>query len=99
MEEYKEIIQIIKQILIGGIASGIHYLYTVAKGTKFEWLGLALNMAIGSFTGWMVGQFLPADVAYHDGIIAIAGISAFQLIEIVEGKAGDLYKFINPFKK
>lgn len=90
---------LLKQLFIGGIAAGVHYIYTVLRGVNFEWIAFFLNISIGSFVGWLTGEFIGDDVPYHDGLIAIAGISAFKLIDAVEHRSGDLVDFIIKNKK
>lgn len=90
---------IAKQLFIGGVAAAVHYLYLVAKGVNFEWVTFFLNFAIGSFIGWVAGEFLGENVPYHNGFVALAGISAFEIMRIIEEKPKEILNLLNKVKK
>lgn len=95
-----EVMIAIKQLLIGGIASFVHYLYLIAiKKEVFSVIQMLLNILIGSFCGWLTGQFIDDSTPYHNGVIAIAGITCFQLIELIEKKPKQIFDIINKVKK
>jgi len=85
----------LKQLIIGGVACGIHYLYGVAKNKhKFQIYILFLNVVIGGFVGWLTGEFLLENMGLaSDFWVAIAGISAFKIMEFIEERPEELIKF------
>jgi len=67
-----------------------NYLYAhVTRNVPLNWLRFLTNIALGFFIGQVVGDFLPADFAYRDGTLLIAGFSVYPLLQILEIKGGE----------
>ena len=70
--------------LAGGVAKQCQVLL---KGDeKFSLVRFSLHIGLAVFTGITVGSFIPADVAYRDGIMLMIGFTAQPLLEIMEVK-------------
>lgn len=70
--------------LAGGIAKQCQVLL---KGdTKFSFVRFVLHIGLAVFAGVTAGSFIPADVAYRDGVMLMIGFTAQPLLEILEVK-------------
>lgn len=70
--------------LAGGVAKQCQVLL---KGdTKFSLLRFSLHIGLAVFAGITAGSFIPADVAYRDGVMLMIGFTAQPLLEIMEVK-------------
>jgi len=85
--------------MIGGLGGIAHNLLLVFRGERFSLWLFCVNVVLAGFCGWLIGEFLPADVTARDGIIGISGFSAIKILEFVEaqGVVG-LLKLLNPKK-
>lgn len=70
--------------LAGGVAKQCQVLL---KGDEiFSLVRFSLHIGLAVFTGITVGSFIPADVAYRDGVMLMIGFTAQPLLEIMEVK-------------
>ena len=54
-----------------------------------------INLFLAFFIGYVVGQFLPENTVYRDGLLAISGFSSFPILTLIEKKfAPYIVKFI-----
>lgn len=70
--------------LAGGVAKQCQMLL---KGdTAFSLVRFVLHIGLAVFAGVTAGSFIPADVAYRDGVMLLIGFTAQPLLEIMEVK-------------
>lgn len=82
-----------KDVLLGLIGGLISYLFDYSKAKRngneafiFRTSSMVINMALGAFVGYIVGTLLPADTAGRDAIIALSGVTSYNILLIAESK-------------
>jgi len=83
----------IKDIVLG-MAGGIAaYLFDYSKAKRegdadFRFLvsSMLINMALGAFVAYIIGSVISEDVTYRNAIIALSGVTAFQIILLAESR-------------
>lgn len=79
--------------LFGGIA---YYLYTISKGSHFQSRIFMIHAFLSFFIGWLVGEFIPNDMTYKYGMVAVSGFFALEIIKLLEKKLPILFdKYID----
>lgn len=70
--------------LLGGLGGISSYLYTLMKQNRpFKISGFLLNTFLAFFIGNVIGSFIPLNYEYRDGILMVAGFSAFPILELI----------------
>ncbi|WP_062260374.1 phage holin family protein [Endozoicomonas arenosclerae] len=67
---------------IGGTAKYLHDLQSGRK--KHSWPGYLISSVMCALTGIIVGEFIPETMQMRDGLIAMSGVCAFQLLTVLE---------------
>lgn len=76
--------------LFGGGAS---YVYdTVKKGKKFNIALFLANLFLAFFVGNVVGEFIPHELHYRDGLIMICGFSTWPVLDLLQDRGLALIK-------
>lgn len=72
----------------GGVAA---YVYGNVKGDKpFKFSGFLISIFLAFFIGNLIGSFIPKQFEYRDGILLIAGYSAFPILALLESKGKEI---------
>ena len=107
MNEYAEwfepIIRMLKSFLpvgllswIGGTAKYLHDLKTGKQ--EHNWRSYLISSGVSVLTGIIVGLFIPQTEGFYirDGLIALSGVCAFQVITVLEDMGvGVIKRFIS----
>ena len=81
-DKYQELLHTGGLAAIGGAAK---YLYDYAKNKgQFSWLMLLVNIAVAFFAGAVIGEFIPADNSYRDGLLMVSGFCCYPFLGAVE---------------
>ncbi len=82
----------IQELTVGGIGGIVAYMveYKRAKAADDEhkWSNMTMwiHLFMGSFMAYVVGQFMPADMTYRDGLIGLVGLTSYSIIGLVENR-------------
>ena len=61
-----------------------YYLYLVSKWQKFLMSMFLINLFLAFFIGYIAWQFIGADIAFRDWLLAISWFTSFPLLSILE---------------
>lgn len=95
IEEVNQIIVIImllKDALFGVLGGFISYLFDYSKANRnneefvFRFSSLYINMALGGFIGYVIGNLLELDVFGRNTLICFSGFSAYSILLIAESR-------------
>lgn len=95
IEEVNQIIVIImllKDALFGVLGGFISYLFDYSKANRnkeefvFRFSSLYINMALGGFIGYAIGNLLELDVFGRNALICFSGFSAYSILLIAESR-------------
>ena len=71
---------LLKPLVIAAMGGLLNYFYQVrAKKQQFRWRDLFLSLALSAFVGYVVGDFIPVETTFRDGVIGLSGVLGFQL--------------------
>jgi len=55
-----------------------------------------IHAFLSFFIGWLVGEFIPSDMTYKYGMVAVSGFFALEIIKLLEKKLPILFdKYID----
>ena len=81
-----------KDVLLGLLGGLIAYLFDYKKADKegraaiFKVSGVVINMALGAFVGYVMGTLLPLDTTGRDAIIALSGVTSYNILLLAESR-------------
>jgi hypothetical protein len=87
-----DIIRTFKDALLGGAGGLVVYLYHFAKNkegdteVRMDWAMFIINGIVGAFMAFALGDLIPDNIAYRDGLLGLVGVVGFGLIGAVESK-------------
>ena len=86
------IIMLLKDALFGVLGGFIPYLFDYSKASRnhedfvFRFSSLEINMALGGFIGYAIGNLLELDVFGRNALICFSGFSAYSILLIAESR-------------
>ena len=87
------IILMFKDIFLGLVGGLISYLFDYSKAKKngneefiFRVSGMVINMSLGAFVGYVIGTLLPIETTGRDAIIALSGVTSYNILLLAESK-------------
>ena len=75
---------------VGLFWGSAYYLYLVSKWQKFLMSMFLINLFLAFSIGYIAWQFIGADVAFRDGLLAISWFTSFPLLSLLEKKGSAL---------
>lgn len=82
----------LKDILLGGAGGVVAYMFDYSrkknKKDEIKWSNSAMiiNMFIGAFIAYTLGNFLPYDLVGRDGYIGLIGVTSYAIMGIIESR-------------
>ena len=87
------IILMFKDIFLGLVGGLISYLFDYSKAKRngneefiFRVSGMVINMSLGAFVGYVIGTLLPIETVGRDAIIALSGVTSYNILLLAESK-------------
>ena len=78
---------------LGGVAV---VLYKKIQGQHMSFIVSACYIALSFITGVIVGEFIPYDMYYRDGLVGISGILSLPIMGVLETEGVNIIKkYIN----
>lgn len=85
-----------KDVLLGLLGGLIAYLFDYKRAGKegkeavFKVSGVVINMALGAFVGYVIGTLLPPDTTARDALIALSGVTSYNILLLAESRFATL---------
>jgi len=87
------IVLMFKDVFLGLIGGMISYLFDYSKAKRngndefiFKVSGMIINMSLGAFVGYVIGTLLPPETSGRDAIIALSGVTSYNILLMAESK-------------
>lgn len=86
---------LIKDAVLGLLGGLVAYLFDYSKSEKkaengippnFKTSSMFIHMFLGAFVGFVCGTLIPADTFGRVAIVALSGVSSFNLLMLVESR-------------
>ncbi len=81
-----------KDVFLGLVGGLVAYLFDYKKADKegratiFKVSGVIINMALGAFVGYVMGTLLPLDTTGRDAIVALSGVTSYNILLLAESR-------------
>ena len=88
--DYRETVAWAVTGLTAALGAVGNYLYvtTMKKSVTPSWGRFSANIVLGFIIGQIVGDFLPQDFHYRDGVLLTAGFSVYTIAQALEERGG-----------
>lgn len=84
-----------KDVLHSGLGAGVAFMYGHSKekmrdrSIKISYTLLFIHLIIGFFLGYVLGDFIPKDLQYRDGMLCLIGVASYRLLGVLQNKVID----------
>ena len=90
---YWLVLVMLKDVVLGLVGGLIAYVFSYSKaersGTEamvFKVSSMIINMILGAFVGFVCGTLLPVDTVGRDAIVALSGVTSYNILLLVESR-------------
>jgi len=95
----------VRDLLLGLSGGAVSYIFDYSKAKrsgdiefKFRLSSLFVNMTLGAFVGYSMGNLLENDMHGRDALVAFSGVAAFNILLIAESRlAGIIFDLVDKY--
>ncbi len=94
---FMKVLGMLKDVLLGATGGIMAYLLDYSKARRkgdtkfvFSFSSMLINMLLGAFVAYSVGTFLPPEFTGRDALIGFSGLTAYQILLLVESRFANI---------